>query len=301
MQRTCIILAGPTASGKTDLAIALAKHYNTSVISADSRQCLKELHIGVAKPSAEQLKATTHYFIDTHRIQSPPNAAVFETYALDALETMFAHSNVAIVAGGTGLYINALTDGIDSIPAVPEAIHEAVNALFQSGGLAAIQERLQQLDPLFAAKGEMQNPHRCLRALAVKWSTGSSILDFHRAEKAIRPFHVIRVALSIPREVLYHRINERVDHMMQAGLLAEVSALSPFASWPALRTVGYQELFQYLDGHITLEMAVEKIKQHTRHYAKRQLTWFRNDGRYAWLNPDFQKVLKYVEDEMSLA
>ncbi len=300
MQRICIILAGPTASGKTDLAIALAKQFNTAVISADSRQCLKELHIGVAKPSAEQRKAVTHYFIDTHSIQSPPNAAVFETYALNVLETMFAHTNVAIVAGGTGLYINALTDGIDPIPAVPDTIHEAVNTLFQSGGLAAIQERLQQLDPLFAEKGEMQNPHRCLRALAVKWSTGSSILDFHRTEKANRPFRVIRIALSMPREVLYQRINERVDHMMQAGLLAEVSGLRAFASWPALRTVGYQELFQYLDGHLSLEMAIEKIKQHTRQYAKRQLTWFRNDGRYAWLNPDFQTVLKYVEDEMSL-
>ncbi|MFM7709766.1 MAG: tRNA (adenosine(37)-N6)-dimethylallyltransferase MiaA [Ferruginibacter sp.] len=298
MQRTCIILAGPTASGKTDLAIALATHFNTSVISADSRQCLSELHIGVAKPSFEQREAVPHHFIDTHSIQSPPNAAVFETYALNALDSIFAHTDVAIVAGGTGLYINALTDGIDPIPAVPEAIQLSVNALYESGGLAAIQERLQQLDPLFAEKGEIQNPHRCSRALAVKLSTGSSILDFHRAEKANRPFRVIRVALSIPREALYHRINNRVDHMMQAGLLAEVTSLKAYATWPALRTVGYQELFQYLGGHLSLEMAIEKIKQHTRQYAKRQLTWFRNDGRYTWLIPDFQTILTYIDDEM---
>lgn len=299
MQRTCIILAGPTASGKTDLAIALARHLNTSIISADSRQCLKELHIGVAKPSSEQLNAVSHYFIDTHNIQSPPNAAVFEAYALNALETIFAHSKVAIVAGGTGLYINALTDGIDPIPPIPKVIQEEVNALYDSGGLAAIQARLEQLDPLFSEKGEMQNPHRCLRALAVKRSTGLSILDFHREEKANRPFRVIRVALSVPREQLYHRINERVDHMMQAGLLEEVSALKDFASWPAMRTVGYQELFQYLDGQMTLQMAVEKIKQHTRQYAKRQLTWFRNDGRYTWMKPDIQIILKYIKDEIN--
>lgn len=281
-----IIIAGPTASGKTDIAIQLAQHFNTEIISADSRQCFKELNIGVAKPSPEQLAAVHHYFINSHSITDNLSAADFERYALDAADKIFEKSNTAIICGGTGLYIKAFCEGLDAIPETDPAIKEEIAAGFAAMGIEWLREQIENEDPIFFEKGESQNPHRLMRALEVKRSTGKSILELQTKLKKERPFEIIKICLDLPREVLYERINHRVDVMMEAGLEEEVKGLLPNKSLNALQTVGYRELFDYFEGEISLARAVELIKQNTRNYAKRQVTWFKKDDAVKWLKPD---------------
>lgn len=274
-KKTCLIVAGPTAVGKTDHAIELALQHDTAIISADSRQCYKELNIGVAKPEPHQLLQVPHYFINTHSIHQDVNAADFEKYAIDIATELFKTKDTIILCGGTGLYIRAFTDGLDEIPTVPEEIRSKVIHDFETKGMEWLQASLVEKDPLFAREGEMQNPQRMMRALEVVLATGSSIKSFQRKEKTQRPFAIEYVLIEKPREVLYERINKRVDKMMQDGLLEEARHLFPFKHLNALQTVGYQELFDHFEGKYSLEEAVEKIKQNTRHYAKRQMTWFR--------------------------
>ena len=281
-----IIIAGPTASGKTDLAIQLAQHFDTDIISADSRQCFRELNIGVAKPSQAQLAAVHHYFINSHSITENISAADFERYALDATENIFQKSDTAIMCGGTGLYIKAFCEGLDAIPDADPAIKEAIVAGFAAHGIEWLQQTIKEEDPLFFEKGESQNPHRLMRALEVKLSTGKSILELQTSIKQQRPFEIIKVCLDLPREILYDRINRRVDSMMDAGLEEEARALLPNKSLNALQTVGYRELFDYFEGKIFLPRAVELIKQNTRNYAKRQVTWFKKDPDVKWLKPE---------------
>lgn len=274
-KKTCLIVAGPTAVGKTDHAIELALQHDTIIISADSRQCYKELNIGVAKPDPHQLSQAPHYFINTHSIHQDVNAADFEKYAIDIATELFKTNDTIILCGGTGLYIRAFTDGLDQIPSVPEEIRSNVIHDFETKGIEWLRASLEEMDPLFAREGEMQNPQRMMRALEVVLATGSSIKNFQRKEKTQRPFAIEHVLIEKPREVLYDRINKRVDKMMHDGLLEEAQHLYPFKQLNALQTVGYQELFDHFDGKYSLEEAVEKIKQNTRHYAKRQMTWFR--------------------------
>jgi tRNA dimethylallyltransferase len=285
MNKTVILIAGPTAVGKTALAIQLAQHFHAAIISADSRQCYKEITIGVAKPSVEELNTVKHYFINSHSITDEVTAAAYEQYALTATEEIFATNNVAVMVGGTGLYIKAFCEGMDQIPAVPDELRMQLQQTYKQKGIAWLQQELQQHDPLFAAQGEMQNPQRMLRALEVVKASGESIIKFRKGEKQQRPFDIIKIGLELPREELYHRINLRVDLMMKEGLLEEAKAVYPQRQHNALQTVGYRELFDYFDGTLTLPQAVEKIKQNSRHYAKRQLTWFKRDAAMKWFHP----------------
>jgi tRNA dimethylallyltransferase len=273
--KTCIIVSGPTAVGKTGYAIDLAIKYNTQIISADSRQCFKELNIGVAKPSPAQLEKVKHYFINSHSIHEEVNAKIFEEYALKAAHDIFRDNDIAIVVGGTGLYIKAFVEGFDAFPGVDENIRKEINEEYKSKGFSWLQSQIKEKDPLFFEKGEIENPQRMIRALEVKLSTGKSILELHSGQKAKRDFEIKHIFLDIKREHLYHNINHRVDEMMNAGLFIEAESLFEYKELNALLTVGYKELFNYLEGNISLETAVEEIKKNTRHYAKRQLTWFK--------------------------
>lgn len=291
---TIIIVVGPTAVGKTAFAIRLAQMLQTDIISADSRQCYRELTIGVAKPSEQELKQVKHYFINSHSVHEDVNAAMFEQYALDAAQQIFREHRVAVMVGGTGLYVKAFTDGLDEIPAVDENIRAELIREYENKGIAWLQEQVRTSDPLFWERGEQQNPQRLMRALEVMRSTGHSILSFRTNVKRERPFRVIKIGLELPRPVLYQRINTRVWQMMEEGLVQEVSGLLPVRHLNALQTVGYSEIFAYLDGAISLEQAVQDIQRNTRHYAKRQLTWFRRDPEIQWIPPDYpvEKILE---------
>jgi len=274
-KKTCIIISGPTAVGKTSYGIDLALKYNTQIISADSRQCFRELNIGVAKPSKEQLQKVKHYFIDTHSIHEEMNVKIFEEHALKAAEEIFTNHDIAIMVGGTGLYIKAFTQSLDDIPEVDETIRNNINQQYTIDGFDWLANEIKLHDPDFFSKGEMQNPQRMMRALEVKLSTGKSILYFHSGKKMKRDFEIKNINLEIPREQLYRNINHRVDEMMEAGLLEEAKNLLPSKNLNALQTVGYKELFDYFEGKFSLEKAVDEIKKNTRHYAKRQMTWFK--------------------------
>jgi tRNA dimethylallyltransferase len=285
---TVIIIVGPTAVGKTAAAIRLAQQLNTKIISADSRQCYKELNIGVAKPSPQELEAVPHYFINSHSITQEVNAATFEELALQWTAEIFRESPVAVMVGGTGLYIRAFTNGLDAIPPVDQAIRSHVRDHYEEHGLAWLQSEIQKYDPEFYSKGEILNPQRLMRALEVRLATGQSILSFQNRQPRERPFAIRIIGLDLPREQLNERINQRVDQMMAGGLLAEVRGLLPYRHHNALQTVGYTELFHYLDesGKESLDQAVTAIKTNTRQYAKRQLTWFHRDLSVRWAAPN---------------
>ncbi|MEO6407056.1 MAG: tRNA (adenosine(37)-N6)-dimethylallyltransferase MiaA [Ferruginibacter sp.] len=282
-QKTCIIICGPTASGKTTAAIELAQKFNTEIISADSRQCFKELNIGVAKPSTIELQTVPHHFINSHSIYQPVSAADFEKYAIDKASDIFKQHDVVVMAGGTGLYINAFVHGMDLIPPVDPIIREEIAREFDQHGIEWLQSQLQKHDPLFAVKGEMQNPQRMMRALEVVRSSGKSILAFQKKNSKKRDFNIIQFGIEIERQVLYERINSRVDKMMIEGLLKEATDLYPCRYLNALQTVGYKEIFEFIDGKHDLGGAIELIKQHSRQYAKRQLTWFKKSTDIKWV------------------
>ncbi|MBK6818378.1 MAG: tRNA (adenosine(37)-N6)-dimethylallyltransferase MiaA [Bacteroidetes bacterium] len=290
--KTLIVIGGATASGKTATAISLAKHFNTSILSADSRQCFREMNIGVAKPSREELMEVKHHFIDSHSIQDEMSAGIYEKYGLQTLASIFQTNDYAVCVGGTGLYLKALCEGIDEMPAINKDIEDHVHTDYQSKGLSWLQQEVAIKDPLFFQQGEQQNPHRLLRALVFKLSTGTSILTYRTQQIKQRAFAIQYFALDMPRELLYQRINDRVDQMILAGLVEEVSNLSSFKHLKSLQTVGYAELFDYLNQSISLELAIEKIKQHTRNYAKRQITWFKHQHQYQWIssNNDNKKM-----------
>ena len=296
MKKTCIVIVGPTAVGKTSLAIAIAQHFKTDIISADSRQCFKELNIGVAKPSANQLKSVKHYFIDAFSIKEDVNAAVFEQYALHKISGIFKTHDIAVMAGGTGLYVKTFCNGIDEVPVIDSSVREKIAADYEWEGLAWLQQEVEKNDPLYFAKGETKNPQRLMRALEVKLSTGRSIIEFQTQQKKQRDFNVIKIGLELPKEQLHKNINQRVDAMMKEGLLQEVKALEPFKKLNALQTVGYRELFGYLAGDLLLEDAVEIIKINTRQYAKRQMTWFKKDEAIKWCDVDVDKVLEQIKN-----
>jgi tRNA dimethylallyltransferase len=284
-KKTCIVIAGPTAVGKTNFAIKLAKYFNTEIISADSRQCYKELNIGVATPSREELSEAPHYFIGTHSVKDNMNAGIFEQYALQKANEIFVKHDVVVMVGGTGLYIKAFCEGIDEIPAADPAIRNNIIEAYTAKGLQWLQAEVQKNDPLYFSKGEIQNPQRLMRALEVKLTSGKSIVDFQKGASKQRDFDIIKIGLELPRDELYNNINLRVDTMMQQGLLKEVESLQSVRELNALQTVGYKEIFSYFDGNSTLKDAVEQIKINTRHYAKRQMTWFKKSPQWNWVHP----------------
>ena len=299
MNKTCIVIVGPTAVGKTSLAVQTALHFKTEIISADSRQCFKELNIGVAKPSAAELQLVKHHFISSHAIKEEMNAAIYEQYALAKINELFKQHDVVVLVGGTGLYVKTFCNGIDEVPVVDEKIRTKINADFEWEGLEWLQKEVEKNDPLYYAKGEIQNPHRLMRALEVKLSTGKSIIEFQTQQKKQRPFNIIKIGLELPKEQLHKNINGRVDAMMKAGFLDEVKKLVSHKKLNALQTVGYRELFGHLAGDLKLEDAVEIIKINTRQYAKRQMTWFKKDEEVIWCEPDFEKVLELIGTQMT--
>ncbi|MBO9732051.1 MAG: tRNA (adenosine(37)-N6)-dimethylallyltransferase MiaA [Chitinophaga sp.] len=302
MQKTVIVIAGPTASGKTALSVQMAQLFNTAVISADSRQCYREISIGTAKPSAEELAAVPHYFINSHSIREEVNAGIYEKLALGYTNHIFQNNNIAIMCGGTGLYIRAFADGIDDMPDIPAGIRTQLNEQYALHGLAWLQQQLQERDPGFYATAETQNPMRLIRALEVLEATGQSITTFRSATRAQRNFRIIKIGITPPKEILHQRIHQRVDQMIHAGLVEEVREVLPYREHNALRTVGYQEIFSFLDGHISLDQAIEEVKIHTRQYAKRQLTWFRKDPAFQWFDSrDPAPILEYVQQQLSAA
>jgi tRNA dimethylallyltransferase len=289
-QKTVVIIAGPTAVGKTAVAIELAKHFQTEIISADSRQCFKEMNIGVARPSEKELQQVKHYFIASHPIaigsvQDEVNAAIFEKFALEKVNAIFQKHDVAVMVGGTGLYIKAFCEGLDDVPAIDPEIRKKIIMDYEQKGLEWLQKEIEKKDPAFYKTGEIQNPQRLMRALEVVESTGQSILSFQKGEKVKKDFNIIKIGLELPKEELYQNINTRIDQMMELGLLEEVKNLLPYKNLNALQTVGYTEFFDHLDGKISLPEAVELIKKNTRHYAKRQMTWFKKDKEIQWFAP----------------
>lgn len=274
VEKTVFIICGPTAVGKTDYAIDKALQYHTQILSADSRQCFRELNIGVSKPDSSQLAKVHHYFINSHSIFDEIDAAGYERYGLASLQTIFLQHDIAVVTGGTGLYVKALTEGLDDIPEPNKETVIQIQNKWKELGMPWLTSTLQEADPAFAKKGEMKNPHRMLRALAIKLSTGKSIVDFHTAGKKARPFAMKKILLEMDRNRLYDRINRRVDLMIKEGLIEEARTLYPHKMLNALQTVGYRELFDYFENRISKDQAIELIKLNTRHYAKRQITWF---------------------------
>ncbi|HEX6847937.1 MAG TPA: tRNA (adenosine(37)-N6)-dimethylallyltransferase MiaA [Chitinophagaceae bacterium] len=283
MTKTVIIVCGPTAVGKTSVAISIARHFQTEIISADSRQCYKELKIGVARPSDDELKEVAHHFIASHSINENINAAYFEKYALNKVNELFKKHDVVIMVGGTGLYIKAFCEGLDEIPSTDESIRKKVIKEYEERGLQWLQEEVMKKDPEFYKVGEIQNPQRMTRALEVVESTGRSILSFRKNEKVRRDFKIIKIGLELSKDKLHANINSRVERMIREGLVEEVKSLLDHRDVNALQTVGYSEIFEHLDGKISLSAVVEEIKKNTRRYAKRQLTWFKKDKEINWV------------------
>jgi len=299
--KTLISIVGPTAIGKTALAIQLAQHFGTEIISADSRQFFKEMEIGTAKPDAIELAAAKHHFINSHSVSQLFSTGDFEVEGLKTIDGIFQNHDLAIMVGGSGLYINALINGLDEMPDIDLAIREKLNKQFEEEGLKAIQDQLAALDPEYFAKVDQQNPQRMIRGLEVFLSTGQKLSSMLSATKKERPFNIIKIGLNTDRAVLYKRINERVDKMLADGLLEEVISLTPFKQYNALNTVGYSELFDYLEGKLSFEEAISAIKQNTRRFAKRQLTWFRKDGEINWFEPHQEsEIIAFVENKINI-
>ena len=279
---TVYIIVGPTAVGKTSFAISLAQHLKTEIISADARQCYAELNIGVARPSLEELSKVPHHFIASHSVNETVNAQVFENYALAKADELFKTHHSAVMVGGTGLYIKAFCEGLDLIPAIDPAIREDIIKQYEKLGLRWLQKEVSVKDPMYWAKGEQQNPQRLMRALEVMLGTGASIVSFQIKNKITRPFNIVKVGLELPRAQLYERINQRVISMVENGLETEVRNLLPQNHLNALQTVGYSEWAPYFEGNLSKEKVIENIQQNTRHYAKRQMTWFKKDSEITW-------------------
>ena len=289
--KTLVVIAGPTASGKTAYSIKLAKALNTVILSADSRQFYKEMSIGTAAPTEEELSQVPHYFVHHISIEEKYDVADYEQDALQLLDKLFKTHDVVVLTGGSGLFIDAVCNGIDAIPDVQPEIRQKVESLLQEGGLRALQDEVQRLDPEYFALVDQQNPRRLQRALEVCYQTGKTFTSFRSGNPVQRDFEIKKYALLWDRQALIERIDRRVDLMMEQGLLEEAKVLYPKRHLNALNTVGYKELFAYFDGNYTLEEAVELIKIHTRQYAKRQMTWLRRDLGYQWITPDEMPTL----------
>ncbi len=287
-----ISIVGPTAIGKTKLAIALAKHFETEIISADSRQFYKEMKIGTAVPSKAELSAAPHHFIQHKSIFDNYSVGDFERDALAKLESLFKNRNVVIMVGGSGLYIDAVMHGLDDFPEIHQKYREQLNQRLTEEGISSLQKELEKLDPEYYSKVDIANPHRLIRALEICLATEKPYSSFLNRPKAGRPFRTISVEITADRSVIYERINNRVDNMMHEGLLEEARQLYEHRHLNALRTVGYAEIFAHFDGEHNLEYAVSEIKKNTRRFAKRQLTWFKkNEGA---LRIDFQEDITKV-------
>ena len=292
---TLVVIMGPTAVGKTALCIDIARHYGIPIINADSRQIYRELRIGTATPTAEQLSAVRHYFVGSIGIDDYYNASMYEQDVLQLLEEQFQHSPIQLLTGGSMMYIDAVCNGIDDIPTIRDDIREEMKRRYQQEGLEALCEDLRRLDPEHYAIVDRKNYRRVIHALEICYQTGQTYTSFRKQEKKERPFRIVRIGLNRERGELYQRINQRVDQMIGDGLLDEVRSLIDKRTNNALNTVGYKEMFAYLDGKWTLDEAVERIKGNTRRYARKQLTWFKRDEQMQWFHPEQKEhILKYI-------
>jgi tRNA dimethylallyltransferase len=293
--KVLIIIAGPTAIGKTELAIKIARHFKTEIVSADSRQFYKEMEIGTAKPSAEELASVKHHFINSISISDDYSVGDFEKQGLETLEGIFENNNFAVLAGGSGLFIKAITEGFDILPKADPQVRAELNQIFENEGIKPLQDKLNLLDPEYYKEVDLNNPQRIIRALEVSISSGKPFSSFRTKHQSKRPFKTIKIGLNINREDLYNRINFRVDQMVKAGLFEEVKTLLPYRSLNALNTVGYSEIFDAFDKKISFDQAIENIKQNTRRFAKRQLTWFRKDPEIYWFQPtQFDEIINLI-------
>jgi tRNA dimethylallyltransferase len=296
-KKRLIVIVGPTAVGKTSVAIDLAIQYQTEIISADSRQIYNELTIGTAKPSIEELKVVKHHFINSHSIGQQYDAAQFGEEALAIIYDLFKTHEVVIMCGGSGLYIKAVLEGFDDIPEVSEKIREDLSSQYEAHGITWLQKQMMELDPEYYGELDAQNPHRLIRALEVKLGTGESIGNFRKKKKRNLDFNVAKIGLELPREELYDRIDSRMDKMIAEGLFAEAEALYPFRAHQALQTVGYTEIFDFMDGKYDRDEAIRLLKRNSRRYAKRQLTWFKRDAETKWFSAhDWVKLQQYVTE-----
>lgn len=296
--KTLISICGPTAIGKTALSIELAQELQTEILSCDSRQFFKELKIGTAPPNEKELAKIQHHFIHHLSIFDSYNVGDFERDALKKLDVLFQKYNQVIMVGGSGLYEKSVTEGLDYFPKIDPNIRKQLTIQLQSKGIKPLQDELKKQDPSFFKKIDIQNPKRLIRALEICIGTGKPYSSFRKNLLKNRNFNIIKIGLNIEREVLYNRINLRVDKMMKKGLLQEARQHYPNRELNALQTVGYRELFHFFDGEIKLDFAIDEIKKNTRRFAKRQLTWFNKDSSIKWFNPtEVKNILKYIEEE----
>lgn len=296
-----ISIVGPTAIGKTSLSIQLARAFKTEILSADSRQFFREMQIGTAAPTPEELSAAPHHFIQHRSIHENYSVGDFEREALEKIETLFEKHNILVLVGGSGLYVKSILEGLDDFPDIDPSIRASLNEQVKQSGLKPLQEQLQDLDPDSFNKIDIENPHRVIRALEICLGSGQPYSSFLKRNKASREFNVIKIGLQAPREVIYDRINQRVDTMIREGLVEEARKLFPYKDLNALNTVGYKELFEHFEGKSTLEEAVAAIKMNTRRFAKRQLTWFRKEEDIHWFEyttPPSQ-IISFIENQIN--
>ncbi|MEX0361818.1 MAG: tRNA (adenosine(37)-N6)-dimethylallyltransferase MiaA [Allomuricauda sp.] len=296
--KTLIAVVGPTAIGKTALGIHLAQHFNTEILSADSRQFFKEMRIGTAVPSKAELNTIPHHFIQHKSINEPYSVGDFERDALTKLEELFQSKDVAVMVGGSGLYVDAVVQGLDEFPKVDPSIRDFLNKKLETEGLEALQFELKSKDVKYYQMVDLDNPHRLIRALEVCIASGKPYSSFLKQKKDIRPFQTLYMGIQADRDVIYNRINERVDIMMEHGLLEEAKTLYPHKHLNALQTVGYRELFEYFDGEVDLDFAISEIKKNTRRFAKRQLTWLRKNENILWV--DFDTDIKEISKKINI-
>jgi tRNA dimethylallyltransferase len=296
MSKTLIIIAGPTASGKTALAIQIAKQFKTEIISADSRQFYREMNIGTAKPSKEELDTIPHHLIDSHSILDSFSVGDFEKEVINLLKKLFKSHNQVLLVGGSGLFINAICNGFDVLPVATEDIRSGLNKLLAEKGIAYLQEKLKKVDPKYYEEVDINNPQRLIRALEVFESTGNPFSSYRTNTPKYRDFNIIKLGINPIREKLYERINLRVDKMVERGLFEEVKELINYRHLNTLNTVGYSEIFEYLDGNLSKEAAIDKIKQNTRRFAKRQLTWFKKSEDINWFDSlELSTILDFLD------
>jgi tRNA dimethylallyltransferase len=297
-ERKLIVIAGPTAVGKTAIAIQLARFFNSPVVSADSRQIFREMNIGTAKPSTAELSLVKHYFIDSHSINESYDAAQYGRDALQLINSLFEKHDTLVLCGGSGLYIKAICEGFDNIPDVMAEIREGLTLNYSKFGLQWLQDQMKSLDPDHFENIDQQNPQRLMRALEVKIGTGLSIASFRGNNKLMHDFKIVKVGLELPRDLLYKRIDERMDNMIAEGLFEEAEKLYPYKNLNALQTVGYQEIFNFIDGLYDRQEAIRLLKRNTRHYAKRQMTWFKKDQEITWFAPDALEQIKHFVTDL---
>lgn len=299
MPKTLVILLGPTGIGKTDLSIDLAKQLNSPIISCDSRQFYKELKIGTAIPTNEQLNRIKHYFIGNKSVSDYYNVFLFETEAITLINNLFKKQNALLMVGGSGMYVDVICHGIDDIPDIDPELRKDVIVKYEQDGIDNLRFDLKKIDPEYYKSVDLRNKNRMLRAIEVKLQTGKTLSSFRRSRKKNREFNILKIGLERDREELYERINKRVDLMVQDGLIQEAHEMLKYKKFNALNTVGYKELFEFFDDTISQEKAIDLIKRNSRRYAKRQITWFRRDKDIHWFNPqDQNKIIEFVKNEI---